>query len=189
MALALQGLRRQTRTGGEAPLVRLENRKEAADAPFQFDPANAVLHRTGCTAIPKTSHSALYAVWKINKEDLKYACPRCRPMNAQNKTEASFNPADVLFGLLSVLDQFGTILHERGRDYRRTNRGKQMEEALGGLIGNLDEQQKKGMTALNSGLDALLKTVGRASDALGGNRPPEKKNGKKKRQPKKQTKN
>jgi hypothetical protein len=158
IALALQTFASRRKKEQDMPLVRLENRKESAKAPFQFDPDTGLLHKTGCASIKEDSKSALYAIGSISKDDERFACPRCSPMTDDNKKEPSLDPTDVLYGLLSIVDQFGTILHERGREFRETDRGRHAEKTLSGLMGNLDEQHKKSVTTIVRGMDTLIKT-------------------------------
>src|SRR4051812_22530725 len=77
LALKIQELRQQG--GPDARLLRIDNREEAAHAPFQFDTVKARLHRTGCRAIPEGSRTALYGVWRLPAQAAAYGCPTCRP--------------------------------------------------------------------------------------------------------------
>ncbi len=100
-ALALQGFGASKGIRSNNTLVRLDYRKESAEAPFQFDPEAGILHRTGCSAIRDSSRSALYAVWTIGPDDKKNLCPRCRPMRKESKPPVLPDPWDIVFGLLS----------------------------------------------------------------------------------------
>src|ERR1700678_4178054 len=61
------------------PLLRIDNRAEAATAPFQFDTVLAQLHRNGCRATPSSSRTALYGLWQLPPQVRRDACPVCRP--------------------------------------------------------------------------------------------------------------
>ena len=74
LALELQKLRAPGET-----LVRIDYRREAAQAPFQFDMANGMLHRRGCAAIPSNVSGALYAIWEPDGETDAIGCNFCRP--------------------------------------------------------------------------------------------------------------
>ena len=62
VGLRIQELHASGQLGADQPLLRIDNRDQATQAPFQFDAARAQLHRTGCRAIPPGSRSALYGV-------------------------------------------------------------------------------------------------------------------------------
>jgi hypothetical protein len=74
------------------PLLRIDNRAEAATAPFQFDTALAQLHRTGCRAIPSSSHTALSGLWQIPPQTRRHACPVCRPEAGDESDMAREDP-------------------------------------------------------------------------------------------------
>lgn len=164
IALELQRLQSANRVDDDQPLLRIDNRREAADAPFQFDIVESILHRTHCTAIPKRSRSALYALWEIQTEDLKYACPRCRPI-LEDAQPDSTNSMDLLYGLLSIVDQFGSILSERGREYRASEKGRQVEATVARMIGELEQQQVQTTNVLSASIDGLIRVL----HDLGGN--------------------
>jgi hypothetical protein len=169
VALAMQELHSRKSLNTAQPLVRIDPREEAAQAPFQFDSAQAILHCSGCKEIPASSRSALYAVWQIGRKDLDYACKNCRPMPNKNKPEQSADVGDILLGLVSLVEQFGSILSQRGQDFRRTERGRQVEQSLSGLLGELSRTQKEGVNLLTSAVDRLLLTVNRYNHSTNGN--------------------
>lgn len=178
VALAIQRLRGAGQLDNDQPLLRLDPRVEAAGAPFQFDSANAVLHRTGCVEIPADSRSAVYAVWRIGRKDLGWACKKCRPMTKDNKPERPTDFANILLGVLSLVNQFDSILSQRGRDFRRTERGRDLEKSLSGLFGDLSQAQTEGAQLLNTVMDRLLTTVNRYNANGGGNGAAPRRNGK-----------
>lgn len=167
VAIGLQRLHQRRKLDTEQPLLSVDYRREAAVAPFQFDAARALLHRTGCKAIPRSSRSALYGVWTMTDKDMRVACPRCHPMPRENKPERPFDLTDVFFGLISLVDQFGSVLYERGKEYRGTVRGKQMERSFSGLIANLDQKQRQGMTMIMSAMDSVLSTLNSYNQTVG----------------------
>jgi hypothetical protein len=144
---------------GEQPLVRIDYRREAGEAPYQFDMANAVLHRTGCKAIRKDGRSALYGIWQVGPEDAKHACERCRPVPIQDEAIEKKSSSDTLFGFLSILDQFGSVLNERGREYRDSERGRQVEATIESLFSELDYRQRETLDVILSSLDRLIGVI------------------------------
>src|SRR5262245_34582392 len=122
LALGVQALHRKGKVRDSQPLVRIDQRREAADAPFQFDAATGRLHTKGCRAIPASSRSALYGVWEFRAEHAHLGFPRCKPRPTKHRKSTAGAPptSDLLYGLLSLLDQFGGVLLERGREYRGT---------------------------------------------------------------------
>ena len=190
VALAMQELHSRKSLNTAQPLVRIDPRVEAAQAPFQFDSAQAILHCSGCKEIPASSRSALYAVWRIGRKDLDYACKKCRPMPNKNKPDRSADVGDILLGLLSLVEQFGSILSQRGQDFRRTERGREVEHSLSGLLEELSRTQKEGVNLLTSAVDRLLSTVNRYNHSTNGShnhngkgQPQRRKGGLKKKKP------
>ena len=90
VGLGIQDLHASGRLAGDQPLLRIDNRERAREAPFQFDAAKGKLHRAGCRAIPPDSDSAIYGVWEIKTEDPALGCRRCNPW--QTRAEP---PSDV----------------------------------------------------------------------------------------------
>lgn len=168
LALTIQELHSQNRLRGEQPLLRIDQRKEAAEAPYQFDTARGRLHRRGCRAIPASSRSALYGVWQIGSAQQKLACPRCKPVAKKEKTgkaerQASSVPdtfsSDLFYGVVSILDQFAGVLRERGREYRESQDGQQLHTGVEGLYERLGDGEKEILNVVTSTLDGLVKRV------------------------------
>ena len=157
IALELQRLR-AANSIDDRPLLRVDNRRQAEEAPYQFDIVRSVLHRTHCSAIPKRSRTALYALWDIQPDDLKYACPRCKPAMAEAQRNGT-DSMDLLYGLLSVLDQFSAILSERGREFRASERGKQMEATVTRVIDELDHRQRESADIIVASIDGLIRVM------------------------------
>lgn len=169
LALHLQELRRANRLGGDRPLLRIDNREEAAAAPYQFDIAGGVVHRRGCRSIPKASGSALYGLWRIGPEEEKLACPRCKPSPvAEGVREGPTVSSDLVYGVLSILDQFASVLKERGREYRETREGRRLKGDLEGLYEALGREQREIVDVLASALDGVLKTIVELSNGADG---------------------
>jgi len=168
IAIAVQELKRHRKLDHDQPLFRIDYRREAAGAPFQFDAAEVILHRTGCSAIPEGSRSALYAVWHIAKQDTRLGCKKCRPMPKNNSPPEPLEVADVLFGLLSLVDQFRTVLSERGQEYRQTQQGRELERSLSGLLARLNERQQQGVNLIASTMDKVLWAVEGYNQTLNG---------------------
>lgn len=176
IALKLQALRGADKIDDAQPLIRLDYRKEAEKAPFQFDIANGKLHRSQCSAIPKDSSTALYGIWIPGAGDMALACNRCKPVLpesqggvAMGKGEGKDFAKDIVFGFLSIIDQFGSVLTERGREYRSSDRGKQAEKAFDALYGELDKKQKEVLDVTLSSLDTLIDVVRSFDTGFGGN--------------------
>jgi hypothetical protein len=163
LAVKLQEWHAEGKLKGTQPLLRIDNREAAAEAPFQFDPVNGQLHRSGCRSIPKHSRSALYAVWRIGNDEQKLACSRCRPVptedNSEDRQEDRHFTSDLLYGLLSVVDQFGGVLRERGLEYRKSSDGQRLAGQLQGFYHGLGEQEKSVVQAALISLDGLAKSI------------------------------
>ena len=67
ISLKIQHLRQSGKIKDEQPLIKIDYQKEASLAPFQFDIANALLHRTDCSIIANADRTAFYGVWKPKK--------------------------------------------------------------------------------------------------------------------------
>lgn len=157
-AILLQRLRSQGRLAHDRPLVRLDYRDQAREAPFRYDSARGILHRRECAAIPADSQSVLYAVWQIEDGDRKHVCKKCNPTPRQNGNQ-TLTTTDMVFGFLSVIDQFGTILFERGKEFRQTARGKDLERSLGGILEEINEANEQGFSFITSSLDAVVRAI------------------------------
>jgi hypothetical protein len=164
-ALLLQRLRSEGRIDDQR-LLRVDCRPEAKEAPFLFDAARGILHRNGCAAIAKSSHTALYAVWRVTEEDLELACKRCRPMPDNRKNISQIDLTDIVFGVMSVIDQFGAVLGQRGREFRGTDRGKAMERSFGSLLTSLDRNQKQGYSLALKTLETAINSISAYNEKL-----------------------
>ena len=81
------------------------------------------------------------------------------------KAEQPANAGDILLGLVSLVDQFGSLLSQRGRDFRQTERGQQVDRSLSAVFGDLSRSQQDGVNLLNSALDRLLAALNRQNGA------------------------
>jgi hypothetical protein len=160
VGLRIQELHTNGSLRGTQPLLRIDNREQAKRAPFQLDLATGRLHRIGCRSIPKGSRSALYGIWRIGKNDKPLACPRCKPMpKADDKTEDPQYPTDLLYGVLSVVNQFGGVLRERGQEYRTSRVGKLLGEQIENMYRGINERERNILDVVLTSLDALASTI------------------------------
>jgi hypothetical protein len=158
IALKLQELQRHEDVASR-PLVRIDARPEAGRAPFVFDPVAGRLHRAGCDAVPARSRTALYALWRVPEGDERLACPRCRPEPAADGPVDRDGAMDYLFGVLSTLDQFGSVIRQRGREFRESEQGRALGRNLDGLYASLDEREREVLGVVLASLDGLINTI------------------------------
>ena len=160
LAIAIQRYRAQGRLNGEQPLIRIDSQREAAKAPFQFDPVRGRIHRTQCHAIPSDARSALFGRWRMDECDVVLACSHCRPKpEVQGNRLERTDTVEVLYGVISILGQFGTVLRERGKEFRDSEEGKQIEKQVEVFYAGLDEQQQRTLDVVLMSLDQLLVVV------------------------------
>lgn len=169
IAVKLQALRTEGKIDNEQPLLKLDYRDEGAKAPFQYDVATATVHRTGCSAIPDASQYAIYAMWELSEKESGLACRKCRPELRKNSDMKKDITSDIMYGFLSILDQFGSVLAERGKEYRNSIGGKQVSKSIDNILSELDNQQREGIKFALSSVDSLLKLVHGYNSALQGN--------------------
>lgn len=166
IAQTIQALHSNRHLDPERPLLRIDNLAEAAQAPYQFDAAGSRLHRRGCRSIPARSRLALYGVWQMGAEDRTLACPRCKPVPMKDEPDNRSDAADMLLGLVSLIDQFGSVLRERGQEFRKSTDGRQFSSRFEGLFQGLDRREQDFLTSLMSSMDGLIKTVRDLDDRL-----------------------
>jgi len=169
LALELQSLYQQGRIDAELGLLKIDYRDRAAAAPFCFDMASGTLHRNGCPAIPESASSAVYAVWRPEPEAQAAACSSCRPtpsVPAEGKGMSDDRGSDFVYGLVSILDQFGSVLRERGREYRHSSRGRQLTRDLDQLLSTLDQTQREALKLTLSSIDSLIQAIAQINDRL-----------------------
>lgn len=164
-ALVIQELHRGGRREGWDTLLRIDNRTEAARAPYQFDAVHGVLHRLGCKAIPASAAAALYGLWHVGPDEQAYACARCKPMAEESKREET-DRTDLLFGLVSVIGQFAGVLKERGKDYQKTDEGRKITVQLGSFYQALGRREKEIVDTVLETLEALIGKLRDADERL-----------------------
>ena len=204
VALKIQELYKESKIDLREALLKIDNREEAAQAPFQFDPAAGLLHRRDCKAIPESARTALYGVWRISAVESRFACPRCNPAGTADKagsqkaagasqaerpaSEAGAKAphgdvADLLYGVLSIVSQFGGVLRERGREFRKGGDGSRVKLEIEGLYAKLGEREKglvmmtllsldqitRKIRDLDQGLNGAAKPNGHHANGHGGN--------------------
>jgi hypothetical protein len=167
VGLTIQELHTSGALRGDEPLLRIDNREEAEKAPFRLDAAMGKLHRKNCRAIPESSRSALYSVWKIGEEDQELACPRCKPMpEPQKPTDDPVHQTDLLYGVLSVVNQFGSVLRERGQEYRNSNVGKVLSAQIESMYSGINERERNILDVVLTSLDQLATTIRKLDENL-----------------------
>jgi len=199
IGLRIQELHASGKLPGDQPLLRIDNRERAREAPFQFDAAKGQLHRTGCRAIAPSAASALYGVWEIKSEDPALGCPRCNPMDAPTAAEPELRPrreagpqaeakahadantagsrpqddhtVDLLYGFLSVVSQFGGVLRERGQEYRRSRAGAALGARLEKIYAEVNGGERRVLDVLTSSLDTLAVALREIEGGISGDRP------------------
>lgn len=160
IGLRIQELHSKGSLKGSQPLLRIDNREQARRAPFQLDAATGKLHRVGCRSVSRGSRSALYGVWRIGKNDRPLACTRCKPMSEpDDKKDDPEYPTDLLFGVLSVVNQFGSVLRERGQEYRNSQVGKLLNSQIGNMYRGINERERTILNVVLSSLDELASTI------------------------------
>ena len=55
--------------------------------------------------------------------------------------------------MLSVLDQFGSVIRERGREFRESDEGRKLKAGLDGLYRNLEDRERATLQVVLSSLD------------------------------------
>jgi hypothetical protein len=68
-------------------------------------------------------------------------------------------PTDLLFGVLSVVNQFGSVLRERGQEYRNSQVGKLLNNQIGNMYRGINERERTILNVVLSSLDELANTI------------------------------
>jgi hypothetical protein len=68
-------------------------------------------------------------------------------------------PTDLLYGVLSVLNQFGGVLRERGQEYRNSPVGKILGEQIGAMYRGVNEREKNVLDVILTSIDGLASTL------------------------------
>jgi hypothetical protein len=168
VALKIQELYKEGKLDKQQALLKIDNRDEAARAPFQFDPAAGTLHRRDCRSIPESARTALYGVWRVAAGDGWRVCPKCTPIpGAPPAAAPQSDVSDLLYGLLSIVSQFGSVLRERGREYRQGSNGQQIGSEFQSLYAGLGEQEKGVVDKMLSSLDEVTHKLRDLDASLG----------------------
>jgi hypothetical protein len=78
---------------------------------------------------------------------------------ADEKTEDPEYPTDLLYGLLSVVNQFGGVLRERGQEYRTSRVGKLLGERIENMYRGINERERNILDVVLTSLDELASTI------------------------------
>jgi hypothetical protein len=138
VALSVQQFRVEGLLQEADTLLDLDYSSQAAQAPFVFDMVRGTLHRNHCTAIPSSCKSALYALWELREGDAELACDICRPQWGDQPYIQTDTALDTLFGVISFLDQFSSVLQERGKEYRNSKSESPLVTLVEKLFGDFD---------------------------------------------------
>ena len=76
-----------------------------------------------------------------------------------DKKEDPEYPTDLLYGVLSVLNQFGGVLRERGQEYRNSPVGKILGEQIGAMYRGVNEREKNVLNVILTSIDGLASTL------------------------------
>jgi len=68
-------------------------------------------------------------------------------------------PTDLLFGVLSLVNQFGSVLRERGQEYRNSQVGKLLNNQIGNMYRGINERERTILNVVLSSLDELAGTI------------------------------
>jgi len=68
-------------------------------------------------------------------------------------------PTDLLYGVLSVLNQFGGVLRERGQEYRSSPVGKVLGEQIGAMYRGINERERNVLDIILTSIDGLASTL------------------------------
>jgi hypothetical protein len=170
VALKIQEWHAAVKLGGDQPLLRIENREEVEEAPFQFDAASGRLHRRGCRALTAPSRRPVYGVWQVGLHEWELACGRCKPVAEDDKAQDESGAADLLFGFVSIIAQFGGVLRERGREYRQSSPGRLLNRQIETLYQGLDRHERDIVDTILVSLDGLATRIRELERGLNGMR-------------------
>jgi hypothetical protein len=160
VGLGIQELRSRGAIKGLQPLLRIDNRDRARSAPFQLDAATGKLHRRGCRSIPRSSRTALYGVWRIVENDKTIGCSRCDPMPSPgDKKDGPEQASDLFYGVLSVVNQFGSVLRERGQEYRSSPVGQVLGAQIDAMYRGVNERERIILDVVLKSIEDLANTL------------------------------
>lgn len=168
LALQLQKWGAENVVDTTQPLLRINAKREFDNAPYQFDITRGRIHRTGCPAIPRSSETALYALWEIQANELPHACEKCKPQPAIGNKMIRDLSKDIFYGFLSIIDQFGNVISERGREFRQSEQGQRVERDLEKALAALDEKQRETINVVVASLQGLTDAVRLLNESING---------------------
>ncbi len=73
--------------------------------------------------------------------------------------EDSEYPTDLLYGVLSVVNQFGGVLRERGQEYRKSSIGKLLSSRIDSMYSGINERERTILDVVLTSLDQLVTTI------------------------------
>lgn len=68
-------------------------------------------------------------------------------------------PTDLLYGLLSVVSQFGGVLRERGQEYRNSQAGKVVSAQIESMYRGVNERERNVLDVVLTSLDELANAI------------------------------
>lgn len=167
-ALKIQEWHTASKLKGDQPLLRIDNREEASEAPFQFDAASGRLHRRGCRMLAAPSRPPVYGVWQVGTHEWKLACGRCKPVAEDENAQNGSGAADILFGFVSIIAQFGGVLRERGREYRQSSPGQLLNQQIETIYQGLGGHERDIVDTVLVSLDRLVTGIREIDRGLNG---------------------
>jgi hypothetical protein len=76
-----------------------------------------------------------------------------------DKTTDSGLSSDLLYGVLSVVNQFSSVLRERGKEYRASREGKVLGEQIETMYQGLGDREKSMLDVVLASLDGLASAI------------------------------
>ena len=112
---------------------------------------------------------AAVRLWHLSHDNVKHACKRCKPLPDEPNVNEPKDRADLLFGLVSLVDQFAGVLKERGRDYQSTEQGQQLSAQLGDIYRSLGRREKEVLDTVLGTLDTVIQRLRELDRSLNNN--------------------
>jgi hypothetical protein len=85
-----------------------------------------------------------------------------------DKTKDPEYPTDLLYGVLSVVNQFGGVLRERGQEYRTSRVGKILSTQIETMYRGINERERNILNVVLTSLDELANTIRSLDEDLNG---------------------
>ena len=83
-----------------------------------------------------------------------------------DKTTDSGLSSDLLYGVLSVVNQFSSVLRERGKEYRASREGKLVGEQIETMYRGLGDREKSMLDVVLASLDGLASAIRGLDESL-----------------------